>query len=176
MHPKRERLAAQVRKFQPADLDRVLAIEEGSFGKDAWDGELFLSYFRKCPDLFLVATLGRRVAGYMITCARGGSAELASIAVDPRDRRRGLGKVMLDQTLRELHARRIRTWWLMVETDNLPAIEFYERYGFARMERVKRYYGARRDAWRMRFALASSQGHKSRPRNNASHNTARKCQ
>lgn len=150
---------SRVRKFEIADLDRILAIEQVSFGEDAWDEKLFLSFYRKCPDLFLVATVGRHIAGYIITCAGARNAELASIAVDPRDRRHGAGKAMLNHTLAQLRALRVKAWWLMVETGNEAGLRFYEKYGFERDKMVKRYYGPGRHAWRMRFkATAANQG------------------
>jgi ribosomal-protein-alanine N-acetyltransferase len=143
----------EVRPFQSRYLDRILEIEQSSFGPDAWDRELFLEYFRRCPELFLVARLGRRIGGYIITCTGPKEAELVSIAVDPRNRLRGLGCAMLDETLAQLRSRRISTWWLMVATSNTPAIRFYESYGFVRKRRTKRYYGPGRDAWRMKFSV-----------------------
>jgi ribosomal protein S18 acetylase RimI-like enzyme len=134
----------------------VLEIEQVSFGADAWDEKLFLAFFRKCPDLFLVATARRHIAGYIITCAGRRDAELASIAVDPRDRRSGVGETMLNQTLAELRALRVKTWWLMVETENKPGLRFYEKFGFRRDKIVKRYYGAGRHAWRMRFTAITA--------------------
>jgi len=143
----------EVKRFEPGDLERVLAIEQSSFAEDAWDRKLFLEYHRHCPDFFLIAKLGRRLAAYAITCADSRSAELASIAVDPRDRRRGVAKALLDYTHSHLRAKRIKIWWLMVATDNEPGIRFYEAYGFKRIRLVKRYYGATRDGYRMRLAL-----------------------
>ncbi len=145
---------ARVRKFQLRDMDRILEMEQASFGKDAWDCKLFREYHRTWPELFLVATLNRRIAGYIITCAGSRNAELASIAVDPRDRRHGVGRAMLDHTLVELQTRQVRTWWLMVEVDNQAGLAFYRKYGFERTKLVKRYYGAGRDAWRMRFTFS----------------------
>jgi len=147
-------LTLRVRHFEIRDLDGVLAIEQASFLEDAWDQKLFLAYHRRCPELFLIATTDRRIAGYIITCAGARNAELASIAIDPRDRRQGIGRILLDHTLPELRTRRVKTWWLMVEVNNEAAIRFYERYGFVRAKRVKRYYGAGRDAWRMRLAIS----------------------
>ena len=143
----------EIHPFQPRDLDRILEIEKVSFGPDAWDGELFLEYFRRCPDLFLVAQRAHKIGGYIITCIGSKGAELVSIAVDPRDRLRGLGRAMLDETRAQLRSRRVKTWWLMVAIANETAIHFYENYGFVRTRRSKRYYGAGRDAWRMKFSL-----------------------
>jgi len=143
----------EVQRFELDDLERVLTIEQASFAQDAWDRKLFLEYHRDCPDFFLVARLGRRTAGYAITCADARNAELASIAVDPRDRRRGIAKALLDYTHSHLRARRIKSWWLMVATENESAVRFYEAYGFKRARLVKRYYGAERDGYRMRLSI-----------------------
>ena len=145
----------QVQPFQPRNLDRIVAIEQASFGDEAWDAKLLLEYFRNSPELFFIAKIGRRIAGYILTVNIAGSrsAELVSIAVDPRDRRRGVGKALLDATRAQLRSRRIKTWWLMAGIANETAIGFYERYGFTRTRLVKRYYGAKRDAWRMRMTL-----------------------
>lgn len=143
----------EVRPFQSRDLNRILDIEAGSFGPDAWDRDLFLEYFRRCPDLFLVARGGRRISGYSITCSTPKDAELVSIAVDPGARLQGLGRALLDATLAQLRPRRVGTWWLMVATTNEPAIRFYEGFGFVRKRRTRGYYGAGRDAWRMKLKL-----------------------
>jgi ribosomal-protein-alanine N-acetyltransferase len=147
---------ARVRKFEFADLDRILAIEQASFGDDAWDEKLFRAFYRKCPDLFLIAMVGRRMAGYSITCAGSRNAELASIAVDPRDRRRGVAETLLNHTLTQLRSRKIKHWWLMVGVENEAAIRFYEKYGFERQKIVKGYYGRGRNAWRMRFKATAA--------------------
>jgi ribosomal-protein-alanine N-acetyltransferase len=146
----------EVRIFEPSELDRVLAIERSSFGEDAWDQRLFRSFFRKCRDLFLVATVRGRVTGYTITCTGSRTAELASIAVDPRDRRRGVGQAMLNHTLAELRSRRVKTWRLMASTENESGMRFYDRYGFCREKIVKGYYGPGRNAWRMRFKATAA--------------------
>jgi ribosomal-protein-alanine N-acetyltransferase len=143
----------QVRQFETSDLENVLAIELDSFGDEAWSKSLFLEYFRKYPDLFFIARLGRRTVGYSITCAGLRSAELLSIAVLPRDRRQGVARILLDHTVAALRAGRVSTWWLMVDVANASAIRFYETYGFIQTKRVKRYYSAGRDAWRMRLSL-----------------------
>ena len=149
--------SVEVRPFQLRDLDRILKIEEHSFGRDAWDRELFLEYFRQSPDLFLIARRARKIVGYVITCivSKAGSseAELVSIAVNPVARRRGVALALLNESTALLRARRIKTWWLMVAIGNEPAIRFYENNGFRRTRRVQGYYAARRDAWRMRRAL-----------------------
>jgi len=146
--------SVQVRPFQARYLDRIVAIEKASFGREAWNRKLLGDYARSCPELFLIASSRRRIAGYSITVVEDSrSAELVSIAVDPRERGLGIGRALLDASGAQLKSRKIKTWWLMVRTTNEPALRFYERYGFARARLVKGYYGAGRDAWRMKLAV-----------------------
>jgi ribosomal-protein-alanine N-acetyltransferase len=137
-----------IRCFERRNLERVLEIERASFGKDAWPADAFVEYWRESPELFLVARQGRRIAGYSITRTNWRGAELESIAVDPRYRKHGVAQALLDATVAQLRSVTLR---LMVSTTNAPALRFYRQYGFVRTRLVKRYYGARRDAWRMRL-------------------------
>jgi ribosomal-protein-alanine N-acetyltransferase len=142
-----------VRRFQRRNLGRVVEIERASFGKDAWPAESFVDYWSESPELFLVARLGRRIAGYSITRTNWRGAELESIAVDPGYRGRGVAQALLDATKACLRKDGTRAWRLMVSTANARALRFYRQYGFIRTRLVKGYYGAGRDAWRMRLEL-----------------------
>jgi ribosomal-protein-alanine N-acetyltransferase len=142
-----------IRRLLPSDLDRILEIECASFGADAYDRNLFAEFCHKCGDLFLVALRGRKVCGYMITCIGGKSAvnraELVSVAVDPKQRGRGIASTLMDTTIRRLRRRGIVRFRLMVKVTNQPAIAFYERYGFARSRIVRQYYEDGADGWLM---------------------------
>jgi ribosomal-protein-alanine N-acetyltransferase len=142
-----------IRPFKRRDLNRVVAIERASFAKEAWPADAFLDYWRESPNLFLIATQDRRIAGYSIARTTWRGAELESIAVDPRYRGSGVAQALLNATIARLD--RASTIRLMVSTDNASALRFYRQYGFVRTRLVKRYYGAGRDAWRMRLAPTS---------------------
>jgi len=137
-----------VRPFRRRNLNRIVEIERDSFGKDAWPAKLFLEYLRECPEFFLIACCGRRIAAYSIARINWRGAELESIAVHSDYRGRGVAQALLDATVAGLGSRPLR---LMVDTANAPALRFYRQYGFLRTRLVKRYYGPGRDAWRMRL-------------------------
>ncbi|SPE33117.1 SSU ribosomal protein S18P alanine acetyltransferase [Candidatus Sulfopaludibacter sp. SbA6] len=137
-----------VRKLRPSDLDRILEIEHASFGKDAYDRNLFAEFFHKCGDLFLVAETGSGVCGYIVTCIRGNGppcgtntrAELVSVAVHPDHRGRGAASALMDSTLRRLRLRGVVRLGLMVRAANRKALAFYEKYGFQKVRIVRGYY------------------------------------
>jgi len=140
----------KVRQFARRDLRRIVEIERASFGKDAWPAELFLEYWRAAPEFFLIAKDHGKIAGYSITRTDWCGAELESIAVDPRYRGRGIAQALLQATIVRLGSGALR---LMVSTANEPALRFYLQFGFIRVRKVANYYGAGRDAWRMRLKL-----------------------
>jgi ribosomal-protein-alanine N-acetyltransferase len=129
-----------VRLFRLFDLDRILEIEQASFGNDAYDRNLFADFFHECGGLFLVAEGRRGVCGYSVTCIRGVRAELVSIAVAPAQRGKGAASALLESTLRRLRRRGVARFGLIVRSTNHPARAFYEKYGFRRIRVVSGYY------------------------------------
>jgi [ribosomal protein S18]-alanine N-acetyltransferase len=142
----------QIQRLRLRDLDRILEIERASFGDAAYDRNLFADYFHICRDLFLTAKRQRRICGYMITCICGDPkrpAELVSVAVDPQTRGCGAASALMDSVLRRLRRRGIARLSLTVKVTNYPALAFYEKYGFQKVRRVRRYYEDGADGWRM---------------------------
>jgi ribosomal-protein-alanine N-acetyltransferase len=131
----------------------VLEIEASSFASEAWHRDMFLEFFEKQPDLFIVAKMRRRIAGYAIACVTGDRAELVSIASDPLYREQGVATAMMEYLTRELRSRKVRNWYLMVRIGNEAAIRFYRRFGFVRVRTQRDYYEDGTDAWRMRRRL-----------------------
>src|SRR5664279_6589966 len=142
-----------IRLMRSSDLDRIMEIENASFGQDAYNRNMFAEFFHKCGDLFLVAVRGRNVCGYMGTCTRGRQpgdcAELVSVAVDPKQRGKGVATALMNSTLRRLRRRRVTQFHLMVKVTNRAAIAYYEKYGFERERIVRRYYEDGSDGRRM---------------------------
>jgi ribosomal-protein-alanine N-acetyltransferase len=69
-------------------------------------------------------------------------AEILSIGVDPRLRRRGLGHSLMDAVLRHLHGERAAMLFLEVDQKNDAARALYERFGFRQVGERPGYYGA----------------------------------
>ena len=132
--------AIQVVPFRLRQLERVLRIERASFGREAWPRSYFLELYGKCRELFLTAKVGRRMAGYSVTCVKDREAEIASIAVHPDYRRQGVADALMGRTLRGLRAAGVRRVELIVRTGNLAGAGLYRAWGFRRVRKVRRYY------------------------------------
>ena len=112
-------------------MPRILRIERASFGSEAWPRKYFLELYRDCRAFFVVAKVGGRIAGYAVACMAKRNAEIASLAVHPDYRRRGVADALMRHTLREL----------------------YRSLGFRRVRMVRRYYEDGGDGFLMARAI-----------------------
>ncbi len=144
--------AIQIVPFRPPHLDRILQIERASFGADAWPRQSFREYYDDCRELFFVVKFSRRIAGYIIACVDGRDAEIASLAVHPDYRRRGLAAALIRRVLRVLLAAGIRRVELMVRVGNTAGAQLYRSFGFRRVRTVPRYYEDGGDGVLMRLS------------------------
>ncbi len=75
---------------------------------------------------------------------------LVSIAVKPGYRRRGIGSMLLGETLRVMkNVYSVDAIYLEVRVSNIPAISLYEKYGFKKARRIRGYYRDGEDAFVM---------------------------
>ena len=135
MTPRVERLAGA------ADLDGVLEIDAASFvnptTRNWYETEL------SRPDVCFIYVLrldDRRVAGYVAFWRVLDEIHINNIAVHPDVRRRGLGGLLLRESLdaaRKLGARRAT---LEVRRSNTPALRLYEKAGFEEAGVRRQYY------------------------------------
>lgn len=86
-----------------------------------WVGEL-------APGAFFIEDEGVAVA-YCSAFARGEAGHVVHVVVDPRQRRRGLGRALMDEAARRLRAAGCRRWFLNVRVDNPSAIALYGGLG-----------------------------------------------
>jgi ribosomal-protein-alanine N-acetyltransferase len=143
-----------VRRAGLDDLEAILRVEEGSFGDNAWPREQFLDYFRHAErSMFLVASLNDRIVGYLLTFVRGDYADVDSLAVLPRYRRKGIGKALMQRSIALLRRRGFETVYLNVREDNETAIQLYESLGFRKARRINEYFEDGAAALRMRLQV-----------------------
>ena len=134
----------------PEDIPGILAIERASFSEDAYPEELFYYYVEQTKTIFLVARAGRRPTGYVIARRDRWGAEIISLAVLPRARKRGIGEKLLTAVIHRFRRQDVRTIRLMVRVDNAAAIALYRQLGFHPAGHVTGYYEDGSAALKMR--------------------------
>ena len=118
----------------------MVALERLVFG-DPWSRRSFeemlaLGHVRG----LVVERRGGRLAGYAICSVAGDEGEILNLAVAPRQRRRGLGKVLLAACLEWMTAAGASTVYLEVRRSNAAAIAMYEGAGFEQLGLRPKYY------------------------------------
>jgi len=90
----------------------------------------------------MVATKGgeNAVAGYVVALVASDQAEILNLAVNPSERRGGLGGDLLDAAFGALVARGAREVFLEVRESNVAALALYRSRGFAGLSRRGSYY------------------------------------
>ncbi len=144
----------KIRVVSERDLADIFKIELEAFGKKAYPKWVFQQGMKLLGRTFIVAELDGRAIGYVMAHAKGRTGEILSIAVHPKHRRKGIGKLLMKEIIKKLQnefgVKRIK---LQVKVSNKPAIKLYERLGFKIGTRLKKYYSNGEDAYEMYLDL-----------------------
>lgn len=144
----------KIREFKSSDLPKVLEIERFSFQKREVFSE---SFFEKCqkeyPSNFLVAEKENEVVGYIIGRRIEKIGEIISLAVKPKERKKGIGKALIEFLLKKFKEIGIEKIFLHVRTKNKIAISLYKKLNFKIQKEIKNYYKNGDSAYLMELDL-----------------------
>lgn len=124
--------------WSAAELDQLLAAKE-TLCDGALDGKM------------------QKLHGFIMSRMAADEAEILTIAVDPAQRKSGIGTKLLAAHLANLAAARVKTLFLEVDQNNSAALALYRRFGFKQAGERKAYYrtadGGRATALVMRLDI-----------------------
>ncbi len=128
----------------PGDVAVMADIHEHSFSRH-WSAEEFSALLADYPVVQAIvarrAGLGKpRINGFVIVRIAGGEAEILTLAVDPRSRRRGLGRKLVEDAARRAYRDRAEALLLEVDETNRAAVTLYRGLGFETVGERSRYY------------------------------------
>jgi [ribosomal protein S18]-alanine N-acetyltransferase len=121
------------------DAPRLAELHGASFHR-GWGEDEFEDMLSHRNTLAHRLRLRSKLIGFAISRVAADEAEILSIAIAPGHRGRGLSRQLLLTHLGHLTGRGVRTVFLEVEENNLPARRLYVRAGFAIAGRRERYY------------------------------------
>ncbi len=134
-----------LRNFEPKDLSRVYDIERKSF-KDPYHVLFLMNLYDLYPEGFFVAERYGVVVGYAISRQEGAGGHVLAIAVDPMERRKGIGNALMRRVLDHFIGLGLSDVWLEVRVSNSNAIKFYKDLGFVEKRIMVGYYSDGEDA------------------------------
>jgi ribosomal protein S18 acetylase RimI-like enzyme len=121
-----------VRPFDPADEAAVIALWHACNLVVPWNDPArdIACKMQVNPELFLVAVEAGRVVGTVMAGYDGHRGWINYLGVLPELRRRGVGRLLMDEAEARLRARGCPKINLQVRTSNLGVIAFYRAIGF----------------------------------------------
>ena len=126
-----EKITIRPLEWNDPELAQVMEIDALCFNEyDAYTLEDYQRWFNYDPDLCLVAVIGDRIAGDVISRIVDGRAELASMATHPSYQRRGVAEALLAETVSRIKARGIPQIDIEVRKTNLIGLSFWKKMGF----------------------------------------------
>jgi ribosomal-protein-alanine N-acetyltransferase len=129
--------------MEPADLDRVMAINRDSF-LHPWSEDLMRRelYHDWSTILLAVAEDPPRpaLAGFIVFWLVHDEVHVLNVAVAPEHRRRGVARALMREAAARGRARGARLVTLEVRRSNEPALALYRRLGYREVGVRPRYY------------------------------------
>jgi ribosomal-protein-alanine N-acetyltransferase len=136
-------LAPQGLHVEPAqvrDAELLAALHAKGF-HSGWPSQDFASYIagRDTP-VYVACDARRNIAGFAMLRLAADEAELITIAVDPRWRKKGIGRALMNALLADLQTTAARRLYLEVAGDNPAALRLYGGLGFSKIGERDGYY------------------------------------
>jgi [ribosomal protein S18]-alanine N-acetyltransferase len=129
-----------------SDLDSVIQVMNSAFDErfgEAWTRSQCAGILPMPGVKLMIARFGdSRSAGFALYRTIADEAELLLLAVSPEFRRRGIGRMLLDQFLDHARDRGVSRVHLEVREGN-PAVVMYRSAGFSLAGRRPKYYHGR---------------------------------
>jgi [ribosomal protein S18]-alanine N-acetyltransferase len=132
-----------VRPTVAFDLDVLALLHAEAFaqiGDQPWTREAIATLLAMPGAFGLIGFIDGTPAGLVIARGAAGEAEILTLGIVPDARRRGLARLLVDETASRAAAEGAERLFLEVAEDNLAAQSLYAGAGFVRVGRRPDYY------------------------------------
>ncbi|HEY4656981.1 MAG TPA: ribosomal protein S18-alanine N-acetyltransferase [Candidatus Bathyarchaeia archaeon] len=157
-----------LRPFRPDDLSAVIEINRVCLPEN-YSPYFFMEVYKTCPEAFIVAEIDRKVVGYIMCRLEFGFSDvrrfrmvkkghIVSVAVLPDYRRHGMGRELVNASLKALELHGAEECFLEVRAVNDEAVALYKQMGFDTVRTASHYYHDGADAYVMSAKLPLKQG------------------
>lgn len=147
-------ISNNVRHATLLDLSILDRIEQESFSTP-WSKELIRGAIHNSRyDVRVIQAGGEPVRGFYIAHVVQRRGNLDNLAVDRRERQRGIGRKLIDDWIARSQTQNLSGLTLQVNTANLVAQTLYADYGFRVTRILRHYYANGDDAYEMEVGFA----------------------
>ena len=133
--------AVTVREMTSTDIDALVVFDATLFADDAWPATTWWAELAERPRReYLVLEQDGALLAYGGGDHGGESADIMTVAVDPRHRGAGVGRSLVDELIARAERGGASALLLEVRDDNAAARALYARTGFVHVSRRRGYY------------------------------------
>lgn len=141
----------EIRTFEPKDTFSVIKLASQTL-TEKYSPNLFAYFYETNPDGFIVATLNHKIIGFLIGVKiNNEKTKILMISVLPKYQKQKIGTKLLEEFIKRTQKEKINTIELEVRTDNIKAINFYEKHGFKKIIKIKEFYQDHKNAYTMQL-------------------------
>ena len=128
-----------IRLMTVSDVPTIMKIERVSFS-DPWHPSSFIDDIYNEIGYSIVYENDRKILGYGCMWLMYDEAHITNIAVKETERKKGIGKALLNALIDKAKSLNYERALLEVRKSNLNAIKLYEGFGFKIIHTMKKYY------------------------------------
>ncbi|MGB4019840.1 MAG: ribosomal protein S18-alanine N-acetyltransferase [Syntrophomonadaceae bacterium] len=128
-----------VRRMTESDVDEVMAIEQQSFTLP-WSKQSYMGELKNQFATYLVCDREAQLVGYVGLWVVFEEAHITNVAVDPKWRGQGLGRVLMEEAEKIARQKKALRILLEVRPSNYVALALYESMGYMETGRRPAYY------------------------------------
>ncbi|HBW46953.1 TPA: ribosomal-protein-alanine N-acetyltransferase [bacterium] len=120
-------------------ISEILEIEHESYSLP-WSERMFLAEFENELGISFGYEVNGKLVGFIFAWMIFEDIHINNIAVAQAERRKGIGRKLLEHTFNEVRKKGVTKAMLEVRPSNKAALELYSQYGFKLMSVRKKYY------------------------------------
>ncbi|MEX0862092.1 GNAT family N-acetyltransferase [Nitrosopumilus sp.] len=152
-----------IRRAEPSDLISIMEINLKTL-PEHYSDYFYESLLAELPEAFIVAEIGGKPVGYIMCKTEFGfsnfkklgfvkKGHVVSIAVLEEHRKKGIGNVLVEESVNGVNLRKCDEFYLEVRCSNNEAVRLYEKLGFVIRQQLNAYYRDGEDAYLMAIEL-----------------------
>ncbi|MEM2368297.1 MAG: ribosomal protein S18-alanine N-acetyltransferase [Candidatus Bathyarchaeia archaeon] len=126
-------------------LDKLYEIETECFKKEAFTKEQIARLLLDQNCISLIAKHEKEIIGFIVGIVYAEDdttiGHILTIDVSPRYHRRGVGTKLLQEMEKIFKDKNVKMIRLEVREDNIAALNLYDKLGYKKIRKLRRYYG-----------------------------------
>jgi len=152
-----------IRRAESSDLISIMEINLKTL-PEHYSDYFYESLLAELPEAFIVAEIQGKHVGYIMCKTEYGfsnfkklgfvkKGHVVSIAVLDEFRKKGIGSVLVEESVNGVKLRKCDEFYLEVRCSNNDAVKLYEKFGFVIRQQLNAYYRDGEDAYLMAIEL-----------------------